>query len=125
MAPVSGVASAHGAALPAMMVPNPSTPLGAYPTQTPLPAHPQLPADEYFKREKSPLSKLVIKGGDATSVTRIVHEWLQKTAMALNTWSSSAIQLWHHAVGLAKGARLQWTHGSQPEGFANRVAIHW
>ena len=99
VAPISGVA----------MVPNPSTPLGAFPTQTPLPAHPQLPADEYFKREKSPLPKLVIKGGDATSVTRTVHEWLQKTAMALNTWSSSAIQLWHHAVGLAKGARLQWT----------------
>ena len=109
VAPVSGVASTHGAALPAMMVPNPSTPLGAFPTQTPLPAHPQLPADEYFKREKSPLPKLVIKGGDATSVTRTIHEWLQKTAMALNTWSSSAIQLWHHAVGLAKGAHLQWT----------------
>ena len=109
VAPVSGVASTHGAALPAMMVPNPSTPLGAFPTQTPLPAHPQLHADEYFKGEKSPLPKLVIKGGDATSVTRTVHEWLQKTAMALNTWSSSAIQLWHHAVSLAKGAHLQWT----------------
>ena len=109
VAPASGVASTHSAALPAMMVPNPSTPLGAFPTQSPLPAYPQLPADEHFKREKSPLPKLVIKGGDATSVTRVVHEWLQKTAMALNTWSSSAIQLCHHAVGLAKGAHLQWS----------------
>ena len=29
--------------------------------------------------------------------------------MALNTWSSSAIQLWHHAVGVAKSAHAQWT----------------
>ena len=107
--PPSGVASTHGAALPAMMVPNPSTPLGAFPGQPPLQTSPQLPADEYFKREKSPLPKLTIKGGDATTITRTVHEWLQKTAMAVNTWSTSAIQLWHHAVSVAKAAHQQWT----------------
>ena len=107
--PPSGVASTHGAALPAMMVPNPSTPLGAFPGQSPLQTSPQLPADEYFKREKSPLPKLTIKGGDATTITRTVHEWLQKTAMAVNTWSTSAIQLWHHAVSVAKAAHQQWT----------------
>ena len=96
----SGVASTHGAAFPAMAVPNPTTPLGAFPTQTPLRAGQPHTGDEYFKREKSPLPKLVIKSGDATTITRIVHEWLQKTTMALNTWSSSAIQLWHHAVGV-------------------------
>ena len=105
----SGVASTHGAAFPAMAVPNPTTPLGAFPTQTPLPAGQPTTGDEYFKREKSPLPKLVIKSGDATTITRVVHEWLQKTAMALNTWSSSAIQLWHHAVGVAKSAHAQWT----------------
>ena len=124
--PPSGVASTHGAALPAMMVPNPSTPLGAFPGQPPLQNSPQLPADEYFKREKSPLPKLTIKGGDATSITRTVHEWLQKTAMAVNTWSTSAIQLWHHAVSVAKAAHQQWTMMvSCPEGFANWIAFHW
>ena len=34
----SGVASTHGVAFPAMAVPNPTTPLGAFLTQTPLPA---------------------------------------------------------------------------------------
>ena len=86
--PPSGVASTFGAALPAMMVPNPSTPLGAFPGQSPLQTSPQLPADEYFKREKSPLPKLTIKSGDA---------------------ATSAIQLWHHAVSVAKAAHQQWT----------------
>ena len=103
----SGVASTHGAAFPAMAVPNPTTPLGAF--QAPLPAGQPPTGDEYFKREKSPLPKLVIKSGDATTITRVVREWLQKTAMALNTWSSSAIQLWHRAVGVAKSAHAQWT----------------
>ena len=29
--------------------------------------------------------------------------------MAVNTWSTSAIQLWHHAVTVAKAAHQQWT----------------
>ena len=62
-----------------------------------------------FKREKSALPKLQIKGGDATSVTRTIHEWLQRTSIALNTWSASAVQLWHNAVALAKAAHQQWT----------------
>ena len=77
--------------------------------ETPLQTSPQLPADEYFKREKSPLPKLTIKSGDATTITRTVHEWQKKTAMAVNTWSTSAIQLWHHSVSVAKAAYQQWT----------------
>ena len=61
------------------------------------------------KREKSALPKLNIKGGDATSITRTIHEWLQRTSIALNTWSASAVQLWHHAVALPKAAHQQWT----------------
>ena len=71
-----------------------------------------LPKDEGkidFKRQKSALPKLHIKGGDATSTTRTTHEWLQKTSIALNTWSACAVQLWHNAVALAKAARQQWT----------------
>ena len=106
----SAVASTHGAALPAMMVQNPTTPLGALPSQPLLQSYPQtLPADEYFKREKTALPKLAVKAADSTTVTRTVHEWLQKTAMALNTWSASAVQLWHHAVSVAKAAHAQWT----------------
>ena len=60
-----------GAAFPAMAVPNPGTPMGAYPSQTPLQtAQQSFPADDYFKREKSPLPKLVIKGGGVTSPWR-------------------------------------------------------
>ena len=62
-----------------------------------------------FKREKSALPKLQIKGGDATSITRTIHEWLQRTSIALNTWSASAVQLWHNAVEVAKAAHQQWT----------------
>ena len=46
--------------------------------------------------------------------------------MAINTWSISAIQLWHHAVSVAKAAHQQWNHdGSCREGFANWIAFHW
>ena len=101
--PLSGVASTHGAVLPAMMVPNPSTPLGVFQGQSPLQTSPQPPADEYFKRGKSPLPKLTIKGGEATTITRTVHEWLQKTAMALNTWPTSAVQTnWGFATGVGR-----------------------
>ena len=31
-------------------------------------------------------------------VTRTINEWVQKTALALNTRSSSAVQYWHQAV---------------------------
>ena len=65
-------------------------------------------ADE-FKTQKSPLPKLQMKGGDATVVTRTINEWVQKTALALNTWSSSAVQYWHQAVTSARAAHQQWT----------------
>ena len=73
---------------------------------TPLP---QEEAKIDFNREKSALPKLQIKGGDATIITRTIHKWLQRTSTALNTWSASAVQLWHNAVALAKAARHQWT----------------
>ena len=66
-------------------------------------------AAEDVKREKTALPKLAVTAADATTVTRRVHEWLQKTAMALNMWSASAVQLWHHAVSVAKAAHAQWT----------------
>ena len=62
-----------------------------------------------FKREKLSLPKLLIKAGDATTLTRTINEWLQKTTLALNTWSFSAVQLWRQAVNTARPAHQQWT----------------
>ena len=55
-----------------------------------------LPQDEGkidFKREKSALPNLQVNGGDATSITMTIHEWLQRTSIALNTWSASGATL--------------------------------
>ena len=61
-----------------------------------------------FKHESSALPKHQIKGSDATRSTRTLSNWLQRTSIALNTWSASAVQLWHNAVALAKAAHHQW-----------------
>ena len=96
LAPSIRMASSQAMAFPAMA---PMTPLGAFQPQQPaglinLLGQPLPQADE-FKTQKSPLPKLQMKGGDATVVTRIINEWVQKTALALNTWSSSAVLYWH------------------------------
>ena len=105
-----GPASSHAMAYPAMA---PMTPLGAFQPQQPVglinPLGQPLPTADEFKTQKSPLPKLQMKGGDATVVTRTINEWLQKTALALNTWSSSAVQHWHQAVTSARAAHQQWT----------------
>ena len=41
--------------------------------------------EEPISRNKSSLPKLQVKGGDATTITRTINEWVQKTAIALNT----------------------------------------
>ena len=118
---LSGACSVPGVACPVFASPTPATapatPYQGLPhLQMPLQPPPQqqniLQQDEAkidFKREKSALPKLQIKGGDATSITRTIHEWLQRTSLTLNTWSASAVQLWHNAVAVAKAAHQQWT----------------
>ena len=108
---LSGVGSVPGVACPVYASPSPLTPHAClYPNlQAPLPIAPHEEGKIDFKREKSALPKLNLKGGDATSITRTIHEWLQRTSIALNTWSASAVQLWHNAVALAKAAHNQWT----------------
>ena len=118
---LSGACSVPGVACPAFASPTPVTaPTTPYqglphlqmPLQPPLQPQNVLQQDEAkidFKREKSALPKLQIKGGDATSITRTIHEWLQRTSLTLNTWSASAVQLWHNAVAVAKAAHQQWT----------------
>ena len=122
----SGVASTHGAAFPAMAVPNPTTPLGAFPTQTPLPAGQPHTGDEYFKREKSPLPKLVIKSGDATTITRIVHGWVAEDGHG----SQHLVVFSHPTLASCCWSCKECTcpvdpYGSQPTGFADWVAIYW
>ena len=55
------------------------------------------------------MPKLRVKGGDSTSVTRTINEWLQKTVFSLNAWSASAVQLWHRSA-TARAAHQPWTH---------------
>ena len=110
---LSGIGSAQVAACPVFASPTPATPQTCLHPNVQYPPPQLAPVMEEgkidFKREKSALPKLQIKGGDATSVTRTIHEWLQRTSIALNTWSASAVQLWHNAVALAKAAHQQWT----------------
>ena len=54
--------------------------------QVSLPTLPQEEGKIDCKREKSASPKLNIKGGDATRIRRTIHEWLQRTSTALNTW---------------------------------------
>ena len=48
-----------------------------------------------------PTRKLMIKGGNATSLTRQVSEWLQKSRICLNTWSQATASFWA-VVGLGQ-----------------------
>ena len=123
---LSGVCSVPGVACPVYASPSPHTPHAClYPNpEVSLPTSPQEEGRIDFKREKSALPKLNIKGGDATSITRTIHEWLQRTSIALNTWSASAVHLWHNAVALAKAAQPMDLDGSFTKGFTNRFTIN-
>ena len=67
------------------------------------------------RRDRSPLPKLNIKGGDATSLTRQINEWLQKTTIILNTWSVNAANFWAQAVGIARQQHNWWLSLSPAE----------
>ena len=87
--------------------------LGIPPPQTTTPMTPSpltlAPAqDTTISRTRSSLPKLNIKGGDPTTVTRVINEWLQKTAIALNTWSLQASTFWNQAVQAARQQHATW-----------------
>ena len=65
------------------------------------------PQDE-VRKDRSPISKLAIKGGDSTSLTRQMNEWIQKTTIALNTWSQAAASFWVQVVSLARQQHNWW-----------------
>ena len=58
--------------------------------------------EQPISKNKSPLPKLSVKGGDPTTLTRIINEWIQKTAIALNTWSLEASNFWNQSVNSAR-----------------------
>ena len=64
--------------------------------------------EQPISKNKSPLSKLNIKGGDPTTLTRIINEWIQKTAIALNTWSIEASNFWNQSVNTARQQHNWW-----------------
>ena len=61
-----------------------------------------------ISKNKSPLPKLSVKGGDPTTLTRIINEWIQKTAIALNTWSLEASNFWNQSVNSARQQHNWW-----------------
>ena len=60
------------------------------------------------RKDRSPIPKLAVKGGDSTFLTRQVNDWLQKTTIALNTWSQAAASFWAQVVGLARQQHNWW-----------------
>ena len=78
--------------------------------------------EEPISRNKSSLPKLQVKGGDATTITRTINEWVQKTAIALNTWSLQASTFWHQAVTAAR-AQHNWWLSLQPSDRASFIGL--
>ena len=72
------------------------------------------PQDE-VRKDRSPIPKLAIKGGDSTSLTRQMNEWIQKTTIALNTWSQAAASFWVQVVNLARQQHNWWLSLSPAE----------
>ena len=98
----------NAGAFPAMAVntgsgappaPDGSGGIGSQPNSYPLN---QPRTEQPISKNKSPLPKLNIKGGDPTTLTRIINEWIQKTAIALNTWSIEASNFWNQSVNTAR-----------------------
>ena len=88
--------------------------------------HPQPRMEQSISKNKSPLPKLNIKGGDPTTLTGIINEWIQKTAIALNTWSLEASYFWNQSVNPARQQHNWWlslapqdgaTHTGLPTSF--------
>ena len=78
------------------------------PTQPPT----QPGMEQPISKNKSPLPKLNIKGGDPTTltrlVTRVINEWIRKTSIALNTWSLEASHFWTQSVNSARDQHNWW-----------------
>ena len=83
--------------------------------------HGRITSDE-VRKDRSPLPKLVIKGGDATTLTRVINEWIQKTTISLNTWLQSAATFWAQVVGMAR-QRHNWWLSLSPDQRAMHIGL--
>ena len=79
--------------------------IGSQPNTQP-PTQPRI--EQPISKSKSPLPKLNIKGGDPTTLSRVINEWIQKTAVALNTWSLEASNFWNQSVNSARQQHNWW-----------------
>ena len=61
-----------------------------------------------IRKDRLPIPKLQVQGGDPTMVTRQINEWLQRTTISLNTWSHSAALLWGQVVQIARQQHHNW-----------------
>ena len=64
----------------------------------------------------------MIKGGGATTLTRVINEWVQKTTISLNTWSQSAATFWAQVVGTAR-QRHNWWLSLSPDQRAMHIGL--
>ena len=78
--------------------------------------------EEPISRSKSSLLIFNVKGGDATTIPRTINEWVQKTAIALNTWPLQASTFWHQAVTAAR-AQHNWWLSLQPSDRASFIGL--
>ena len=118
----------NAGAFPAMAVntgsgaphaPDGSGGMGSLPNTQP---HTQPRMEQPISKNKSPLPKLSIKGGDPTTLTRIINEWVQKTAIALNTWSLEASNFWNQSVNPAR-QQHNWWLSLAPQDRATRIGL--
>ena len=78
--------------------------------------------EQPISKNKSPLPKLNVKGGDPTTLTRVINEWLQKTAIALNTWSLEASNFWNQSVNSAR-QQHNWWLSLAPQDRATHIGL--
>ena len=90
------------------------------PPNTQPPTQPRM--EQPISKNKSPLPKLNIKGGDPTTLTRVINEWIQKTAIALNTWSLGASNFWNQSVNSAR-QQHNWWLSLAPQDRATHIGL--
>ena len=78
--------------------------------------------EQPISKNKSPLPKLSVKGGDPTTLTRIINEWIQKTAIGLNTWSPEASNFWNQSVNSAR-QQHNWWLSLAPQDRATHIGL--
>ena len=121
----ASTSQSHAGAYPAMAVntgsggADGSGGLGSQPNTQP-PTQPRL--EQPISKNKSLLPKLNIKGGDPTTVTRVINEWIQKTAIALIKWSLEASNFWNQSINSTR-QQHNWWLSLAPQDRATHIGL--